>query len=445
MTYIRFEITGQMARYLHHKGYGIVERRNQVTGKRKDSKGRILRTGESQRSDGRYCYKYIDAKGKQQFVYAWKLEPTDRLPKGKRDGPALREKEKEIQKDQLDGIDHSGANMTVLDLYVKHIGLNPQVKPSTVRGRERRKKMLENDPLGSMKISSVKLSDAKGWALRQQAKGTAYHTIRTDKRALKAAFYTAISDDCIRKNPFDFRLTDVILNDTEAKIPLSAEQEKSLLDFLQTDKIYRKYYDEVVILLGTGLRISEFCGLTRQDIDLETSIINVDHQLQKDATIGKYIGDPKSKSGIRQIRMGPEVREAFQRVLSRPQTGKNLAIDGYRNFLFCSKSGNPRTAVNYENIIRHIRVKHAKLHGSVLPENMTPHSLRHTFCTKMANAGMNPKALQYVMGHADIKLTMGYYAHTDPVAAMEAMRQVQEPEFTTQITTFEGQIIPRIA
>ena len=105
--------------------------------KRKDSKGRILRTGESQRPDGRYCYKYIDAKGKQQFVYSWKLEPTDRLPKGKRDGPALREKEKEIQKDQLDGIDHTGANMTVLELYQKHIQLNAQVKPSTVQGRER--------------------------------------------------------------------------------------------------------------------------------------------------------------------------------------------------------------------------------------------------------------------------------------------------------------------
>lgn len=162
--------------------------------KRKDSKGRILRTGESQRPDGRYCYKYIDAKGKQQFVYSWKLEPTDRLPKGKRDGPALREKEKEIQKDQLDGIDHTGANMTVLDLYQKHIQLNAQVKPSTVQGRERRRKMLENDPLGFMRISNVKLSDAKEWALRQQSKGAAYHTIRTDKRALKAAFYTAISD-----------------------------------------------------------------------------------------------------------------------------------------------------------------------------------------------------------------------------------------------------------
>ncbi len=66
-------------------------------------------------------------------------------------------------------------------------------------------------------------------------------------------------------------MTDVILIDTEVKTPLSAVQEKSLLDFLQTDKVCRSYYDEIVP--GTGLRISEFCGLTRQNIDLEASII----------------------------------------------------------------------------------------------------------------------------------------------------------------------------
>ena len=62
--------------------------------KRRDSKGRILRTGESQRKDGRYAYKYTDAYGKPQFVYAWKLVPTDKTPAGKRDDKSLREKKR---------------------------------------------------------------------------------------------------------------------------------------------------------------------------------------------------------------------------------------------------------------------------------------------------------------------------------------------------------------
>ena len=168
------------------------------------SRGRILRTGESQRPDGRYCYKYVDANGKAKFLYSWKLEPHDPLPKGKRPDISLREKEKNLLKDQLDGINHTGANMTVLDLYKRHINLNAQVKPNTQGSRERRVKRLQNDPLASMRIGNVKLSDAKAWALRQHEKGFAYHTIRTDKRALIAAFYAAIADDFIRKNPFDF-------------------------------------------------------------------------------------------------------------------------------------------------------------------------------------------------------------------------------------------------
>lgn len=128
-----------------------------------------------------------------------------------------------------------------------------------------------------------------------------YPFVHRRKRSLKAAFYTAIQDDCIRKNPFDFQLNTVIEDDTEPKVPLTPAQEESFLSFAQNDKVYQKYYDELIILLGTGLRISELCGLTDTDIDFENRIINVDHQLLRSAETGYYIETPKTKSGIRQI------------------------------------------------------------------------------------------------------------------------------------------------
>lgn len=67
-----------------------------------------MRTGESQRKDGRYAYKYTDSTGKPQFVYAWKLVATDKTPTGKRDDISLREKEAEINRDIADGIDAVG-------------------------------------------------------------------------------------------------------------------------------------------------------------------------------------------------------------------------------------------------------------------------------------------------------------------------------------------------
>ncbi len=72
-----------------------------------------LKTGESQRKDGRYLYKYIDSFGEPQFVYSWKLVATDRVPAGKRDCISLREKIAELQKDIHDGIDVVGKKMTL--------------------------------------------------------------------------------------------------------------------------------------------------------------------------------------------------------------------------------------------------------------------------------------------------------------------------------------------
>lgn len=60
--------------------------------KRRDNRNRILYRGESQRKDGRYTYKYVDALGETKYVYAWKLLPTDKTPAGKREDLSLRDK-----------------------------------------------------------------------------------------------------------------------------------------------------------------------------------------------------------------------------------------------------------------------------------------------------------------------------------------------------------------
>ena len=391
--------------------------------KRRDNKGRNLRIGESQRKDGRYAYKYIDALGKPKFVYAWRLVPTDKTPAGKRDDISLREKEKQIQKDLDDGIDTNGGKMTVCQLYAKQIRQKGNVRLGTKKQRQYLMELLKNDPLGSRSIDSVKPSDAKDWAIRMKGNGVAYSSINNYKRSLKASFYMAIEDDYIRKNPFNFDLNTVIENDTKPKEALTEEQEANLLAFVKEDKGYKQYYDEIVILLGTGLRISELCGLTTK-LDMQNRIIDVDHQLLRDSEIGYYIETPKTKNGVRQIPMSEEVYQAFQRVLKNRQKAEPIVIDGYRNFLFLKKDGFPKVACNYQSMLSSLVKKYNKTHKEALP-HITPHTLRHTFCTRFANAGMNPKALQYIMGHANITMTLNYYAHaTFTSAKAEMMRLV---------------------
>lgn len=387
--------------------------------KRRDNKGRILKNGENQRKDGRYLYKYVDNIGITQYVYSWKLVATDRVPKGKRDCLSLREKEQEINRDIADGINTAGKKITVCQLYAKQNEHRANVKKSTQIQRRYLMKILEEDKLGAKPIDSVKLSDAKEWAIRMKKNGFAYKSISNYKRTLKASFFIAIQDDLIRKNPFSFKLSEVIEDDTEPKKALTEDQEEKLLNFVKHDKVYQKYYNDIVILLKTGLRISELCGLTIKDIDFDSEVIHVTHQLLGNKSIGYYIETPKTKSGIRDIPMSDEVIKALKRVIEsdKHKHRKAVEIDGYRDFLFINSKGYPMTSACYGTAFINIIKKYNKKHEDNLPK-ITPHVLRHTFCTRLANKNINPKSLQYIMGHSNISITLNLYAH----ASLEGMK-----------------------
>ena len=410
--------------------------------KRRDNKGRILRTGESQRKDGRYAYKYTDAYGKPQFVYAWKLVATDKTPTGKRDDKSLREKEKEIRKDLDDGIDTVGKKMTVCQLYAKQNSHKKNVKIGGQKSRDYLMGILQDDPLGSRSIDTVKPSDAKEWAIRMSDKGFAFQTISNFKRSLRAAFFAAIEDDYIRKNPFNFTLEDIIEDDREKKQALSPEQVESLLDFAANDPTYKKYVDEIIILLETGLRISEFCGLTT-NLDFAGRMIYIDHQLLRDTENGYYIETPKTKSGGREVPMTEKAYQAFQRVLNARGKAAPFSVGGYSNFLFLKQDGMPKVAANIESAIKGLMKKYNKAHSEQPMPKVTPHIFRHTFCTNMANQGMNPKTLQYIMGHSNITMTLNYYAHADGNSAKAEMERLEKKRI--EAAQPQQEVITRVA
>ena len=391
---------------------------------RRDNRRRILRTGESQNKEGRYVYKYINSLGEQKFIYSWKLVPTDRVPKGKRDDISLREKIAEVQRDLSDGIDTAGKKMTVCQLYEKKNNLRKNIRRNTVKGRQQFMNVLKKDPFGSMSIDSVKQSDAKEWAIRMSENGIAYNSIKNYMRSLRASFYMAIQDDYVRKNPFDFVLSDILDDTRKEKTALSLEQEEALLTFAKSDRTYKKYYDELVILLETGLRISEFCGLDLNvAVDMKNKSILVEHQLLKDTETGYCTEKPKTKSGIREIPMTDKAYDAFQRLIKSRKKTEPIVIDGYSNFLMLNGKGLPQVASSYNMVLKGLVKKYNKTHDDELPE-ISPHSLRHTFCTKMANKGMTPNTLQYIMGHSDISMTLNYYAHGSFGSAKAEMERI---------------------
>lgn len=383
---------------------------------RRDTKGRKLWTGESQEKDGRYKYRYLDAFGERRTVYSWRLTESDVTPKGKRKDISLREKEKQIVKDLDDEVISNGGNVTVFELATKYTAQKRGVRHTTRAGYKTVLNILEKDSFGTKRIDKVKLSDAKEWLIKLQDGGRGYSSIHTIRGILRPAFQMAVDDDLIRKNPFEFQLATVIVNDSVTREAITRKQERTFLKFIKEDSHFSKYYDAIYILFKTGLRISEFCGLTVKDIDFEHNRINVDHQLQRTSEMEYVIVDTKTEHGIRLIPMSADVRECFKHIIAnrkKPKIEPTITSDDgklYCGFLCLDKNDMPMVALHWEKYFQHIREKHNKIYKEQLPV-ITPHVCRHTFCSNMAKSGVNPKKLQYIMGHSEIGVTLNTYTH----------------------------------
>lgn len=393
---------------------------------RRDTKRRVLRLGESIRADGKYQYKYhID--GKPHFVYSWKLEPMDKLPSGKKPCLSLRELEKQVNADLDRLMNVSDGQMTVCELVDRYLKTKTGVRQSTKQGYVTVQRLLAGEKFGEMKIRSVKTSDAKLFLIKlQQEDGKSYSSIHTIRGVLRPAFQMAVDDDVIVKNPFGFQLAGVIVNDSVTREAISKEQMRKFLKFVHDDVVYCKYYEVVYILFHTGMRISEFCGLTLKDIDLENRIINIDHQLQRTSDMRYIIETTKTDAGTRKIPITEDVADMFRAIIEDrepPKTEK--VIDGYTGFLFYDDDGNPLVAMHWQHRFNHMVGRYNDIYRVQIP-NITPHVCRHTYCSNMAKSGMNPKTLQYLMGHSDISVTMNVYTHIGLDDAEKELRRMEE-------------------
>ena len=114
-----------------------------MAGKRKDKSGRVLKTGENQRKNGTYDYRYTDGHGKVRCVYAKTLE-------------ALREKESTIQRDLADGIDYAAGEITASELVDRYMGLKRDIGPNTLRAYQTVVNRIRESDFGELKVRNVK-------------------------------------------------------------------------------------------------------------------------------------------------------------------------------------------------------------------------------------------------------------------------------------------------
>ena len=391
---------------------------------RRDNKGRKLATGESQDKDGRYRYKYNDSFGKRKSVYSWRLTESDPYPKGKRKDISLREKEKVIEKALSDAVSTNGGDMTVLELVQKYISQKRGVKHNTQANYNFVINVIKKEDFGAKRIDTIKLSDAKTWLIKLQDDGRGYSSIHSIRGVVRPAFQMAVDDDLINKNPFEFQIATVVVNDSVTREAITRKQQREILRFIKEDKHFCKYYDGIYILFNTGLRVSEFVGLTANDIEFDKQRIKIDHQLQRTRNMEYEILTPKTEKGERYVPMKEDVADCFRRIIQNRKHPKiEPMIDGYSGFLFLDKNDMPMVALHWEKYFQHIREKYNSIYKVQMP-CITPHVCRHTFCSNMAKSGMNPKTLQDIRGHSDIGVTLNTYTHLQFEDALEEMKKV---------------------
>ena len=380
--------------------------------KRKDRKGRILKVGESQRKDLIYQYRYIDGYGIRRSVYSSDLAE-------------LRAKEKEIQKHIDEGIDYTNGTLKVYQLVEKYLGLKAGLRRKTQSAYNNSLKIIKNDPFGYRMISEVKPSDAKEWFVKLSNDGRAYNSISSIRTILLPAFEMAYQENILHRNPFSFKLSSVLRKNSTSRKALTLEQQQDFLEFMRTDPVYNKYFNEIVLLLNIGVRISELYGLTKADLDFENREFHINKQLLLTENGVRYVEKPKTETGFRTLPMTDTIYNCFQTALRTRIVKKGEPrVDGYEGFVFLCKTGAPKVAQNLEASLERAMKKYCKVRKGSIPPTVTPHVLRHSFCTNMATAGLNIKSLQYVMGHSDANMTLNVYAHSDRKQAAEQMLKI---------------------
>jgi len=249
----------------------------------------------------------------------------------------------------------------------------------------------------------------------------------------------AVDDDLIRKNPSKGVYRALKEDDAKPRIALTKAEQHAFLNYIITSPTYYHWATVFVTLLGTGLRVAECVGLTKNDIWFDKKAISVNHSLiyrQIDGKCQFHITTPKTAKGNRVVPMLPEVEEYLRNhfeIWDELYPKESPSIGGYTDFVFRNRTGDLLNPHCLNRAIERIRRDYNELESKIaahegrdplLLPRFTVHNLRHTFCTRMFEVEPNHKIIQQIMGHAEISTTMDIYTHVTQEKMAESVQGI---------------------
>lgn len=406
-------------------------------GNRLDSNGKKLPENVIQRKDGTYMWKkQVD--GKKYCEYAKTLgeikEKRD-IALGKIRSKTYIGKHEKLRKERI----CANQDITVNEWFFRwereyRIG---KVRESTLQSNHAHYMTHFFDTLGKMKLREVKQINITEIYNQMIKDGLRNASLDRYNTVLLLLFDAAVSNDLIQKNPAKGALILPEEKPVEKRV-LTEEEEEIFFDYVIHNGYHKKLAPLFTVGFGTGMRIGEILALTWDDIDFENEVIHVTKTLSylfdriRNKKMYFTINPPKTKTSVRDVPMLPKVKEAllYQR---EKGTKCKVAVDGYKNFVFCTKNGNVYTASNIWTSINRIvegmnkkENERAQIEGRkpVYFERFSAHSMRHTFATRCYEKGMRPKVVQQILGHSSIDMTLDVYTHVTQKMIQEDMKKL---------------------
>jgi integrase len=403
---------------------------------RKDGKGRALRKGEHYRkSDGRYSYGYTDMFGKRKFIYSNNLSK-------------LREREEQLIRDQMDGLDvYVAGSVNINYVFDRYLSTKSELRSTTKSNYIYTWDHFIRDGFGKKKIGDVKYSDVLyfyNYLITE--KGLQITSVENINTVLHPTFQLAVRDDIIRKNPVDGAYAEIKKRyggSRKLRHALTVEQQREFMRYVADNPVFYTWYPFFTVLLGTGCRIGEIIGLRWDDVNMEERLIDINHSLtyyprREETYVCEFrVSLPKTEAGKRVIPMMEQVYQVLKEEYERQQEEGfcDKVIDGMTNFIFTNRFGGPhnpaavnraiKRIVDAHNAEEEVAAKKQKRKPIMIPR-FSCHIFRHTFASRICENETNIKVIQQIMGHADVSTTMNIYAEVNTETTRESLENLSK-------------------
>ena len=389
---------------------------------RLDSRRRALHTGEYEKTDGHYEFRWRDKVGFNKrtgrTVYKQRSITAPTLDE-------LRELEKSLQRDEADGL---ASNKTItLNTYVdKSLRIRRGLKENTKQNYiYMYNRFLRHSRLGKMPLQKMKKSDLIGFYGEMIDAGElSVSTCATLQSVVGPAMELAVDEDVIRRNISRGALNELKKEEKQREEAARARGEHKIESLTVAEQarllevINGSVFEPAIrIALYLGLRVGELTALTDKDIDEANGVVHINKTLvyyqKPDGKCGMSIHSTKTKAGTRDLPLTKEVLDMIklQKKINEQQP-KCCSVDGIDDFIFVTRVGTPHRQDTLNRALRRIvaAANDEAEEGTVMLPRFSMHKLRKTACTNAVYSGASLEQIAKWLGHNDLGITSQIYS-----------------------------------